>query len=157
MNARLLDEEIASRRGPIGWARRRPLEFQHQHGLVSHASRPTQHRFDSGVDRLHDAEPHRMVAVGGDPVEMLEEEVAQPFHLGQSLPAQCADPPIEEVEDPGTGLIGPEAIELLAQDIRFEQAPVHREERAAARPASIRARSSSGARAASVCRARARA
>ena len=53
-------------------ARGRPLEFQHQHGLISHAAGSTEDSFDGGIDRLDHAEPDLVIAVGGDPVEMLE-------------------------------------------------------------------------------------
>jgi hypothetical protein len=50
----------------------RPLELQHQHGLISHPTRPTQDRFDRGVDRLDDAEADRVIAVDGDPSTWLK-------------------------------------------------------------------------------------
>src|SRR5216683_1460923 len=46
------------------------------------------------------------------------------FHLGQALPAQGPDPSEQEVEHTGSGLIGPQAIELLTQDIGFEEPPI---------------------------------
>jgi hypothetical protein len=70
-----------------------------------------------------------MIAVGGDPFDVAEEEVAQPVHLGQALPAQGLNPAEQEVQDARSGLVHPEPIELLAQDIRFEEPPIGREER----------------------------
>ena len=63
-------------------------KIQHQHGLISHAARSTEDGFDGGIDRFDDAEPDVVVAVGGDPVEMLEQELAQPIHLWEPLPPQ---------------------------------------------------------------------
>ena len=39
------------------------------------------------------------------------------------------NPRLEEVRDSGTGLVGPQAIELFPEHIRFEQATVRREQR----------------------------
>jgi len=94
-------------------ARGRPFEFEYQHRFVSHASRSAQDRFDGGVDRLDDAEPNGMVAVGGDPFDVCEEELAQPVHFGKPLPPQRVDPAIEEIQHPGSRLVRPEAIELF--------------------------------------------
>ena len=114
-------------RGSDG-ARGRPLEFQHQHGLISHAARSTEDRLDRGVDRLDDTEADRMIAVRRDALDMLEQELPEPIHLGEPLPPQRVDPAIEEVQHARSRLVGPEAIELFPQDIRFEQAPIRGEE-----------------------------
>src|SRR3990172_2391247 len=97
-----------------------PLELQHQHGFVSHAARATKYGFDSSVNRLDDAEADRVIAVGRDPVEMLEQELAESFHLGQSLPTEGVAPAVEEVQHTGTGLVHPEPVELFAEHIRLE-------------------------------------
>src|SRR2546425_10571301 len=87
-------------RGSDG-ARGCPREFQDQHGLISHAARWTEHGFDGGVDRLDDAEADVVIAIGGDPVEMLEQELTQPVHLREPLPPERVAPAIEEVQHPG--------------------------------------------------------
>ena len=59
-----------------------------------------------------------MVAVGGDAVEVSQQELAQLVHLGEALPPQGAPPTLEEVGDPTTRLVRPQVIELFAQDVR---------------------------------------
>lgn len=108
---------------------RRPLELQEEHGFIAHAARPSQHGFDRGVQRLDDTEPHRVKAVRRDPLEVLHEEGPQSFHLGESLPAQGLQPAEEKVTDALRGLVGPQAIELLTQEVGLEQPAVGREER----------------------------
>jgi hypothetical protein len=63
-----------------------PFQFQQQHLFIPHPSRTAEYRFDGGVDRFDDPKPYGMIAVGGDPLDMVEEEVSQAFHFGQSLP-----------------------------------------------------------------------
>ena len=70
-----------------------------------------------------------MVAVGGDAVEVVDQGVAEPFHLGHSLPASRLEPAEEDPRHALAGLVGPEAIELLAHDVCFTQPPVGRKER----------------------------
>src|SRR5258708_40294155 len=103
-------------------ARRRPLEFENQHGFISHAAGSTEHGFDGGLDRLDDAEADLVIAVGGDPLEMLEQELAQPLHLGEALPPERVAPAVEEVQHAGAGLVHPEPIELFAEYVGLEQA-----------------------------------
>src|SRR5882672_10048733 len=81
-------------------ARGCPLEFQDQHGFISHAARSTEHGCDGGVDRLDHPEPDLVIAVGGNPVEMLEQKLAQPLHLGKALPPKRIAPAVEEVQHP---------------------------------------------------------
>ena len=76
-----------------------------QHGLISHPTRPTQDRFDRGVDRLDDAEADRVIAVGGDPLDMVEEELAQPVHLRQALPSHCINPAVEGIQHARSGRV----------------------------------------------------
>jgi hypothetical protein len=116
-----------------------------QHRLVAHATNPSEDGLDGRVDRLDDAKPHRVIATGGDAVEMREQKLAEAFHFRQPLPAQRLDPAEEEVQHPGAGLVGPEPIELLAQHVRFEPPAIGGEEgfqfptvRAADRPCSAR-------------------
>src|SRR4029434_9706644 len=111
------------------WACRRPFEFEQEHRLISHATRSAKDRFDSRVDRFDHAEPNRMIAVGGDAVDVCEEEVPQPLYLWEALPSQGFEPSHQEIEDTGAGLIGPQTIELLPQDIRFEQPAIGGEQR----------------------------
>ena len=59
---------------------------------------------------------------------MSQQELAQLVHLGEALPPQGAPPTLEEVGDPTTRLVRPQVIELFAQDVRLEQAPVGSEE-----------------------------
>src|SRR5258708_13862273 len=105
-------------------ARRRPLEFENQHGFISHAAGSTEHGFDGGLDRLDDAEADLVIAVGGDPLEMLEQELAQPLHLGEALPPERVAPAVEEVQHAGAGLVHPKPIEFFAEDVGLEQAAV---------------------------------
>ena len=93
-----------------------PLEFQQQHVVIPHPTRASEHGFDRRVNRLDDAEADGMVAVGGDALDMTEKEVAQALHLRKALPSQRANPAEQKVEHPGPRLVGPEPIELLAQD-----------------------------------------
>lgn len=72
--------------------------------VSSRMPRATQHGFDGGVDRLDDAKTDVVIAVGGDPVEMLEQELAQPLHLGETLPPERVAPAVEEVQHTGAGL-----------------------------------------------------
>ena len=44
--------------------------------FISHPSRATEHGFDGGVDRFDNSEPYGMIAVGGDALDMTEEEVS---------------------------------------------------------------------------------
>src|SRR5215471_6464267 len=94
---------------------RRPFELEHEHHLISHPSCPTQDGFDGRVDRLHHAEADGMVAVSCDPLDVLEEELAQSVHLRQPLPPQRVDPAVQEGQYAGSRLVRPEAIELLPQ------------------------------------------
>ena len=103
--------------GPCG----RPFELEDQEGLVSHAARPTKDAFDDRVDRLDDAKADGVVAVRGNAIDVRQQEVPEAFHFGQLLPAQRLEPAEQEIQHPRTGLVGPEAIELLPQDVRFEQ------------------------------------
>src|SRR5438093_338743 len=100
-------------------ARGCPFELQHQHHLVTHPSGPTEDGFDGGIDRLDHPKSDMVSAVGGDAVEMLEEELAQPVHLRKPLPAECVTPAVEEIQHAHARLVGPEPIELLPQDIGF--------------------------------------
>src|SRR5688572_7556954 len=121
-------EEASIVAGGAYWSRCGPLQFQEQEGLVAHATRAANDRFDGRVHRLDDTEPHRVVTISRDAVDMLQQEVAKAFHFRQSLPPQRLEPAEQEVQDPGASLVGPEPIELLAQDVRFEEMPIGREE-----------------------------
>src|ERR1700687_4152466 len=101
-----------------------PFELQHEHYFVAHPTGSTQHGFDGGVDRLDDPEADRMIAVRRDALDMLEQEFAQTVPLGQPLPPQGVDPAVQEIQHAGPRLVRPEAVELLAQHVRFKQAPV---------------------------------
>jgi hypothetical protein len=72
--------QIAS--GP-DWMSGGPIQFQQQHLFIPHPSRAAEYRFDSGVDRFDDREPYGMIAVGGDALDMSEEEVPQAFISGK--------------------------------------------------------------------------
>ena len=106
-----------------------PFELQHQHAFIAHAARTAKDRFDGGVDRLDDAKAHPVVTVGCDPFDVGEEKIAQPLHFRKALPAERCDPGEQEVQHAGPGLVLPKAIELLAQDIGLEQAPVDGKQR----------------------------
>ena len=106
-----------------------PLQFQQLHLFIPHPSRAVEYRFDGGVDRFDDPEPYGMTAVGGDALDMSEEEVPEVFHFRQALPSQRRDPPEQEVQHAGSRLVGPPPIELLAEHIRFEQPAIGREQR----------------------------
>lgn len=106
-----------------------PLQFQQQRLLITHATGATQHGFDGRIDRFDDAEPHGMIAVGRDALDVLQEKVAELFHLRQTLPAQGLEPSHQEIENARSRLVGPEPIELLAQHVGFEQPPIRSEQR----------------------------
>src|SRR5262249_33502741 len=44
-----------------------------------------------------------MVAVGGDAIDVFEQEVARPLHLGETLPPQGLEPSHQEIELSGSG------------------------------------------------------
>src|SRR6516225_1944266 len=106
-----------------------PFELEHQHRFIAHAARTAKDRFDGGVDRLDDAKAHPMVTVGCDPFDVGEEKITQSLHFRKALPAERSDPSEQEVQHAAAGLVLPEAIELLAQDIGLEQAPVDGKQR----------------------------
>src|SRR4030095_867496 len=91
---------------------RRPFEFEQQHRFIAHPARAAKHGFDGRVDRFDDAEPNRMIAVGGDAVDVFEEEVTESLHLGEALPPEGVEPSHQEVEDAGACLVRPQPIEL---------------------------------------------
>src|SRR5690242_17901163 len=69
----------------MGWAVA-PFSFN---SSISSSRMPRARRstaFDGRVDRLDDAEAHVMIAIGGDAVDVLQEEVSESFDLGQALP-----------------------------------------------------------------------
>jgi len=74
-------------RGPQ-WTRRCPFELEQEHPLVTHAPRSPQDRLDGRIDRFDDAKAHAMITVGGDPLDVAEQKVAEPLHFGQPLPAE---------------------------------------------------------------------
>src|SRR5262245_14177989 len=84
--------------------------------------------FDGGVDRFDVTAANDMVAVGGDTVDVLEEEIAQLLHLWEALPPQGLEPSHQEIKYARSGLVGPEPIELLAKHVGLEQPPVRREQ-----------------------------
>jgi hypothetical protein len=57
-----------------------------------------------------------LIAVGRDPVEVGDEEVAEVLHLGQRLPAKRVDSPEHEAEDAQARRVGPEPVALLVTD-----------------------------------------
>jgi hypothetical protein len=63
-----------------------PLQFQQQHLFILHTARASEDGLDGGVDGFHHTKADMVIAVGRDPLDMLEEEVAQALHLRQSLP-----------------------------------------------------------------------
>src|SRR5947207_15880781 len=89
-----------------------PFELQDQHRLIAHPTRSTEDGFDRGVDRLDNAEADRMVTVGRDPLDMLEEELSQLLHLGKALPPQCVNPAVQEIQDPRPRFVRPQPVEL---------------------------------------------
>ena len=107
----------------------RPFQLQQEHAFIAHAASAPENGFDRRVHRFDDAEANGMVAVGGDPVNVAEEKVAETFHLRQPLPPQRLDPAENEVQHARAGLVGPEPIELFPQNVRLEQAAIRRERR----------------------------
>jgi hypothetical protein len=107
---------------------RRPFQLEQQHPLVSHPARSTEDGFDRGVDRLDHAEADPMIAVGGNSLDVLEQELAQSVHLRKALPPQCINPAVQEIQDARPRLVRPEPIELLPQHVGFEQAPIRGKE-----------------------------
>lgn len=73
---------------------------------MAHATCPAKDRFDGRVQRLDDAEPHGMIAVGGDAVEVIHQRVAELLHLRQPLPTQGLQPAPEKACHPVAGLVG---------------------------------------------------
>src|SRR6516165_10876190 len=71
-----------------------------------------------------------METIGGDAFEMTDQKGAELLHFRQPLPAQGLDPADEKVTDTLRRLVGPEAIELLAEHIGFEEAAICGEQRA---------------------------
>ena len=57
-----------------------PLQFQEQHRIIAHPACSPENSFDRRVDRLDDTEADRMIAVGGDALEVTEEEVAESIY-----------------------------------------------------------------------------
>src|SRR5205085_3631663 len=78
--------------------------------------------------RLDDAKADRVIAIGGDAVEMIHERVAELLHLGQSLPAQRLQPPEKKPRHTVSGRVGPQPIQLFAQYIRLEQPAIGRKQ-----------------------------
>jgi hypothetical protein len=70
----------------------RPFQCQQQYPFIAHAASAPEDGFDRRVDRFDDAEADRMVAIGGDPLDVAEEKVAEPFHLRQPLPPPDSAP-----------------------------------------------------------------
>jgi hypothetical protein len=64
----------------------RPFQFQQQHAFIAHAAGAAEDGFDCGVDRFDDTEADGVVTVSGDPLDVTEEKVTEPFHLPQPLP-----------------------------------------------------------------------
>jgi hypothetical protein len=75
---------------------------------------------DRRIHRFDHPEAHGMLTVGGDPVEVCQQELAEPLHLGQPLSPQGFHPTEEEIEDARASPVGPEPIELLAEHVGFE-------------------------------------
>jgi hypothetical protein len=103
---------------------RRPFEFEHQNRLIAHPTCPTQDGFDGRIDRLNDAEADGMVAVGRDPVDVFEQELAQPIHLRQPLPPQRIDPTVEEFNTPVRVLYVQRRSSCSRSTYAFEQPPI---------------------------------
>ncbi len=86
-----------------------PLWFKEQHCVIAHATSAPEDGFDRRVQRLDDPEADRMMAIGGDAVDVVDERVAELLHLGQPLPAQRLQPAEEKPRDAVPGRVGPEA------------------------------------------------
>jgi len=65
-----------------------------------------------------------MITVSRNAVQVTEKEIAELFHFRQSLPTQRPEPAQEEVDDSGTPLIGPKLIELLSEQVCFEESTI---------------------------------
>lgn len=107
---------------------RGPSKLEEEKLLVAHAARPAEDGLDRSVDAFDDTEANAMTAVGGDAIEVAEQEGAELLHLRQALPAERLEPAGEEVRHAFRVGVGPEAIELLAQDVGLEEAAVDEEE-----------------------------
>jgi hypothetical protein len=105
-----------------------PLQFQEQHLIIAHPACSPEDSFDRRVDRLDDTKADRMIAVGGDALEVTEEEVAESLHFREALPAQRLDPAQAEnsrrlgVSCRSTG------DRVAPQHVRFEQTSIRREQ-----------------------------
>jgi hypothetical protein len=91
---------------------------------MAHPAGAPEDGLDRRVQRLDDAEANGMIAVRGDAIKVVDQGVTKFFHFGQPLPAQRLQPPEEKACQTVMGPIGPEAIELLAQNVRLEQPPI---------------------------------
>ena len=56
----------------------RPFRFQ-IHPFIAHAASAPENGFDRRIDRFDDSEADGVVAIGGDPLDLAEEKVAEPF------------------------------------------------------------------------------
>jgi hypothetical protein len=64
----------------------RARQCQEEHRSVAQAAGAAERGFDGPVDRLDEAGAHVMIATGGDGVDGLRQEVAEPLRLRQPLP-----------------------------------------------------------------------
>ena len=59
---------------------------------------------------------------------MADEELAEPLHLREALPAEGFQPANEDVPHTYRCLVHPKTVQLLAQDVGLEEPPINREE-----------------------------
>jgi hypothetical protein len=100
--------------------RRCPFQCEHDERLVAEATSAVDDALERRIHRLDDAEAHGMVAVGGDAVDVYQQEPAEPLRLRQPLPAQRLHPTEEDIAD-ARPVLNPQPIELLAEDVGFEE------------------------------------
>lgn len=95
---------------------------------------PAEHGPEVAVDRLHHPEGDLLVAVAQDPVQVAGQEPAELAEGRQPLPAQGPEPALQE--PPGGPLVGggPEAGQLLLQEVGLGQPAVEGEALPEARP-----------------------
>jgi hypothetical protein len=65
----------------------RSLQLEDQECLIAHAAVPSNDAFDGRINRLDAAETDPVVAVGGDAVDVSQQEVSEALHFWQPLPA----------------------------------------------------------------------
>ena len=96
--------------------------------MVTISATPPNDRADVGVDRLDDSEGELVAAVAQDAFQVSLEHGGELLESRQPLPAQTPHPVLEETT--GSSFVGvtPQALDLLLEEVGFEQPPVEGED-----------------------------